>query len=224
MTFKINAETINPEAVLYALVQQNARSVVATVADLTDNSGGVAGTLAALSTSQVNVDNAATNLAQKAATETALGTVKDALAELYDKANAYATKLGIDNVTYNGGGAAADGTIAAITVATTAAATGVQAASVNIAFAAINEAVYNVAALTNKIAKATGYSTLTVYADDIQSTIATISVDGGTAASPGVTKVAVDAALAQAAVNVATIAAKLNSVNAGIGNALVVAQ
>lgn len=224
MSIKINAETINPTEVLYALVQQNARGVVSGVADLTDSSGGTAGNVVALSTALANAANSGTNLAQKAATETALGTVKDALLELYAKANEYATKLGIANVTYSGGGTAADGTVSAVTVAVTAAATGVQAASMNVNLAAINEAFYNVTVLTNKIAKATGYAPVTVFVDDLATTIATLAVDGGTAADPGVTKAAVDAELVKAANNVATVAAKLNAINAGLGNALVAAQ
>lgn len=224
MAIKINAETINPEEVLYALVQQNARGVVSGVADLTDSSGGAAGTVVVLSTSLANAANSGTNLAGKATTESAFTTVKDALREVYAKANEYATKLGITNVTYNGGGASTDGTIAAVTVSVTAAATGVVAASMNVNAAAFNEAFYNAAVLVNKVAKATGYAAVTVFADDIRSTIASLAVDGGTAADPGVTKVAIDAELVKAQNNIATLAAKLNEVNAGLGNALVTAQ
>lgn len=224
MTLTIRHEALNPEAVLTALVKQNARAVVASVADLTDNSAGSAGDVVALSVALTNAANAATNLAQKAATEAALTTVKDALAEIYAKANAYAVKLGLDQVTYNGGGAAADGTIAAVTVAVTAAATGVQAASMNANLAALNTAFYNASILVNKIAKATGYDGVDTFVDSRETTIAALAVDGGTAADPGVTKAAVDAELVKAANNVATLAAKLNEVNAGLGNALVVAQ
>lgn len=224
MTLKIRHEAVNPEAAITALVKQNARAVVAGVADLTNNAGGSAGNVTALSVALANEANNATNLAQKAATEAALGTVKDALVELYAKANEYATKLGIATVTYNGGGTAADGTIAAITVATTAAATGVQAAAMNANLAALNTAFYNAAILVNKLAFATGYDPVVVFKDTAKTTIAALAVDGGTAADPGVTKAAVDAELVKARTNVTTLAVKLNAINAGMGNALVVAE
>lgn len=229
MTIKINSQFGNKagktvETVVIELAKAHARDVAATVTDVTDSSGGTdaAGVVVAASVAQVNVANSGTSLAQKAATETALGTVKDALVELFAKANAYATALGLATVTYSGGGTAADGTVAAMTVATTAATTGAQAVETNAQFALINNAFYNVASLTNKIAKATGFAPLTVYTDVAQ-TVPAIAGTVGTAADPGVTKVAVDAALATFRANAATIATKLNAVNAGNTVALVVA-
>lgn len=216
-----NGRTV--ETVVLELVKAHCRQVVAAVVDLTDSSGGTAGALAAPAV-LTNVANSGTSLAQKAATETALGLVKDALVELFTKANEYATKLGIDNVVYNGGGAAADGTIAALTVAVTAATTGAQATETNAQFAAINKATFALSTLVNKIANAVGVAPLDNKAilDTFAATVPAISGTVGTAADPGVAKTAVDAELAKVRTNVATIAAKINALNAGLGNAAVV--
>jgi hypothetical protein len=162
----------------------------------------------------VNVANSGTNLASTATTTSALGTVVDAIGELFTKANAYATKLGIANVTNNGGGTAPDGTIGAITVATTAAATGAQAATVNTNLAAINNAFYQLGTLTNKVLHATGETSLILPANyTVASTVSALATTAGTAADPGVTKVALDAELVKLAANVATVATALNLCN-----------
>lgn len=216
------------EKVVLELVKAHARDCVAGISDLTDNSGGTAsGTdaLVALSTSLTNAANSGTNLAQKASTETSLSAAKDALKELATKANEYATKLGLDNLTWNGGGTSADGTIGSIGVTVTADTTGAKATETNAIFAALNVATYKLGVLVNKLATATGATTLSL--TDIQttfsSTVSTLSTDTGTAADPGLTKAAVDAELVKVRNNVATIAAKLNALNAGLGNAAVVA-
>lgn len=219
-----NGRTV--ETVVLELVKAHGRSVVASVTDLTDSSGGTADANGVLlgATTLTNAANVGTNLAQKVATETALGLVKDALAELFTKANEYATKLDIATVVYNGGGAATDGTIAALTVATTAAATGAQAATSNATIAEINRAVFSLSTLVNKLALATGVKKLdnSAIKTTFVSTVPAITGGVGTAADPGVTKVAFDAELVKIRTNVATIAAKLNALNAGVGNAAVV--
>lgn len=216
------------ETVVLELVKAHGRDCVAGITDLTDSSGGTADssawTLLAASEALVNVADSSTSSAQKAATETAMGTVKNALLELFTKANEYATKLGIDNVTYSGGGTAADGTVSAVTVAVTAATTGVQATETNAFFSAVNLTTYKLAVLVNKLANALGVTPLvhTAIQDTFASTVALIAADGGTAADPAVSKAAVDAELVKVRTNVATIAAKLNALNAGLGNAAVV--
>ena len=231
MAIKLNSVSLDQtggrtvESVVGELVKAHARNVTSSVTSLTDSSGGT-GTdaLLAVSTSLANAANNATNLAQKAATEAAVTTVKDALLELFTKANEYATKLGLDNVTYNGGGTAADGTVSAITVAVTAAATGVQATEMNAQFDDLNQRFYVLGVLTNKLLRAQGKSELDLSAvtDTYAATLAALTVSGGTAADPGVTKAAVDAELVKLRTNVATIATKLNTLNDGLGNALVV--
>lgn len=233
MAIKVNAgydiSTGNTvEKVVLELVKAHARNCVSGITDLTDSSGGTAsgsGTLVALSTSLTNAANSGTNLAQKASTETALSAAKDALKELATKANEYATKLGLDNLTWNGGGTAADGTVGSIGVSVTAATTGAKATETNAILGAMNVATYKLGVLVNKLAVATGVGTLNLTAlqTTFTSTVATLSTDTGTAADPGITKAAVDAELVKVRNNVATIAAKLNALNAGLGNAAVVA-
>lgn len=213
------------ELVVEELVKAHTRGtfINSGITDLTDSSGGTGGTgITAASVAQVNVANSSTSLAQKAATETALGTVKDALVELYAKANAYAAKAGIDQITYNGGGTAADGTVSAVTVSVTAAATGAQATETNAQFVLINSAFYNVGVLTNKLLRAMGSTTLTLPVDTYLATVPAIAGTVGTAADPGVTKVAVDAALTIFRTNAATVATKLNLLNNSGGNNFVV--
>lgn len=214
------------ESVVAELVKAHARDVCAGVTSLTDSSGGTGtSALLAASTALVNAANSGTNLAGKTAAEAALTTVKDALLELATKANEYAVKVGRTGLTYNAGGTTADGTVGAVTVSITAAATGVQAVSVNANLTSINSIMYHVGTLVNKLLTAQGYSLVDLSAvrTTYSSTVAALTIDGGTAADPGVTKVALDAEMVKLRTNVATLATKLNSLNDGLGNALVVA-
>jgi hypothetical protein len=226
MTIKINAQFGNAkaktvESVVLELAKAHCRTVGATVSSLTDNSGASAGTsVVALSTSLANTAASGTNLASHASVETAVGTVIDALNELAVKANAYATALGLSTVSYSGGGAAADGTIAALTLTSTGASTGGQAASVNTLFGALNNAFYNVTVVVNEVAKAQGLAQLAVPAG-VVGAVSAITNSAGADASPGVTKAAVDAELAKAGANVALLASKLNAFNDGVTVALV---
>jgi hypothetical protein len=232
MTIKLNAQAQNTsgvttDAVLVALVKQASKVLASGVTALTDSSGGtasVSSTLTALSVALTNAANSGTSLAQKAATETALGTVNDAIKELYTKANEYATKLGLDNITYSGGGSATDGTVAAVTVATTAATTGVQASNVNTIFGEYNVALYKLGVLVNRIATALGVAGVVnlsgyTYSDSV----AAFTTSTGTSADPGVTQLAIDAQLVVARTNIATIATVLNTFNDGVTTANVVA-
>lgn len=229
MTIKLDLHTAhNGEflaATLRAVLQYQAQGAVAATA-LTDNSTGSAGTLAAAAEDVTNTADGGTTLAGKASTETALGTVKNALATLFAKANAAATTLGLDTVTYSGGGTSGGNTLGAVTQSVTAGTTGAQATEWNAIVADINAAFYVLGALVNRLATATGHDKLAltgVAGYTYGSTVAAISTDTGTAADPGVTKVAADAALDVFANNAATVAAKVNEVVGGVGTLKAVA-
>lgn len=230
MVYKVNAQSGNAQAkttesIILELVKYNARGITSGVSALTDSSGGTnASAIVAASTSLVNAANSGTNLAGKATAETALGTVVDALGELYAKANAYATVLAIDTVTNSGGGTAPDGTVGAVTVAVTAAATGAQAVTTNATLDAINTSFYKLGVLVNKIAIAQGKAKLALPAGYVYTNaVAALSTDTGTAADPGITKVAFDAELVKLRANVASVAFILNSFNDGNTVATVIA-
>lgn len=216
-------KAVDEHGVLAALVKQASRLALTGLTDVTDSSGGTATTsVVAMSTALTNVADAGSTLASKATAESALTTVLAALNELAAKANAAAVALGLPAVTYNAGGGAPNNTIEAITVSTTGATTGAQAAATNAVIANLNAATYTVTQQINKVLKATGYATVPVFAGSFQTTVPAITVDVGTAASPGVTKVALDAELVKARANIATLAAKVNAFNAGYGVPLVV--
>lgn len=205
---------ISDHEVLRALAQQNARRLTAAVTPLTQNSGGTAGAGILKHAELVAVANNATNLAQKAATETALGTVKDGIAEIVAKANATALVLGIAGLTDNSGATAADGTLGAVTVAVTAAATGVVVADTDATLDALDNYLYQAFRLVNKLANAVGEAPLTSdYVMPEQATIASITVSGGTAADPGISKAAMDAVLVVYRNNIKTVADKLVAIN-----------
>lgn len=214
------------DTVVLQLVRAHARNLVSGITDLTDSSGGTASgtrTIVSASTALVNVANSGTSLASAATASASFVTVQDALFELYTKANAYATKVGVSSITYNGGGVAVDGTIASIP-ATTAATTGAQAATVNTNLAAFNSAFYNLAVLTNNVLHAVnGLELILPSGFTVASTVPVLATTSGSAADPGVTKVALDAEIAKLAANVATIAAALNTCNDALTTALVTA-
>lgn len=200
-----------------AIAAQAARVAIAGEADIVDSTGGVASAvrkLVAVAPTLANVAASGSNLADKTTTEAALNLVKDAILELNTKAAALATKLGISTLTYNGGGTASNGTLEAISSTVTGAATGVQATQMNATITAINDAFASVVALINAIAVATGVDTLDL--SDLKGswmqTVPAITVAGGAAASPGVSKAAVDAVLVAYKNNLATAASVLNAV------------
>lgn len=204
--------------VLRSVLQFQGRQAAAATA-LTDSSTGTAGTLAKVAAA-TNVAATGTDLADKATTETALGTVKNALATLFAKANTAATAVGLATVTYSGGGTSGGNTLAAMTKTVTGAATGAQATEFNAVVASLNTAFYILAGHVNRLAVATGEDAVNAAALSGMvhaTTIAAIGTGTGTAASPGVTKVVADAALVAFANNAATIAAALNTVIDGAG-------
>lgn len=214
----------NIHEALYALVQQQSHVLANGVADLTNNSGGTAGTLT-LVTPVTEAADVSTSSAQKAATETALNLVKDALLELATTANAVATVLGIDTLTYNGGGTAADGTIGAITVAVTAATTGVQDTETNAVITAFNKAQFQIFTMINKLREACGLSAIKAnYAVTFTPTVAAITVSGGTAGDPAVPKTQMDARLVTLRANIKTLADALVTITNTAATAKIVAQ
>ena len=220
--------------VLADLAQSIGKLKAEAVAALTDSSGGNAALAGGVQgvAAFVNAANAATNLAGKATTETALGKVKDAITELATKANEYATRLSVTGLTDSSGGATADGTIAALDLSVTAAATGAQATETNAIRLVINDACYELANLVNRLCIATDVTAATITKTNFaqnsdglvtkNSTIAAISTGTGTAADPGITKAAMDAALVVWGANVAYLAAKLNALRTVAANKTVV--
>jgi hypothetical protein len=207
--------------VLREMARYQARTAVAATA-LTDSSGGTADAEYDLGVvaDATNTANSGTSLAGKASTETAMGTVLDALATLYAKANTAATALDLDTLTYSGGGTSGGNTLGAVTVSVTAAATGVPATAWNTFTAAAENAFYQLGCHVNKLCRATGKDELDVSAmigTESETTIDAISTSTGTAADPGVTKVKADADLLAFAHNAATVAARLNAVIGGAG-------
>lgn len=209
--------------ILRKLAQQHAHTVAAAITALTNNSGGSVGTVSDVDAFS-NAAASGSNLSDTTTTDAALDTVHDALRELYTKANAVAAALGVDQVTYSGGGASTDGTVAAITVSVTGAATGSQATNLNTVRTGFNNAFYQLAVLTNKLAVACGLSEMDLdYSLATDDTIDAITIATGSAADPGVTKAAVDAALVVWRTNVKTIAEKLIAINT-TADPLVIAQ
>lgn len=205
--------------VLRSVLQFQGRQVAQATA-LTDNSTGVAGAVALVGPV---ADEAAsgTNLADKATTESALGSVRSALNTLFAKANTAAGKLGLAAVTYNGGGTNGGNTVAAVSKSVTGAATGAQAAEFNGVVADLNTGFYILGSLVNRLCVATGEAGVDMSAVkglEYANTVAAIATATGTAASPGVTKAAADAALTTFANNVATVAVALNAVIDGPGS------
>lgn len=206
--------------VLLAMAQWQGKNVVAATA-ITDNSTGSASgarAVAAVAAAAANTANSGSNLADKTTTEAAMGTVKDALATLYAKANTAATALGLGTITNSGGGTSGGNTMAAVTKSVTGAATGVPASAWNTFTAATANSFYQLGRLVNQLAAATGQSALDLSAlkgTAVASTIAAISTATGTAADPGTTKARVDADLTVMANNAATIAARINAVISG---------
>ena len=226
MTIKLSKSTAgrvdggSNQHLIVAIAQQHARIAASAVAALTDSSGGTASatkTVVAVPADLANEANAGGNLASAATALAKLDLVKDALLELATKSNAIADAIGIpaaEKLTYNGGGTAADGTIGAIGT-TTAAATGSQALNLNASILVLNEAMFTVAKFANKLSAATGKDqNIVSIVGEYDQTVAAITNAAGADASPGVTKVAIDAKLALYAHNIATIAARLNAIRA----------
>lgn len=206
-----------------ALATNTAKIAAGTVADLTDNSGGAAADGAIpdvpLCTTAPAVDD---NVPTKAAAETALGKVKDGLTEIAAKIAAVAARVPAFSVTNNIGGAAADGTIAAFTVAPTADNTGpsVSRTGFNAVVTAARNLVRELASDINVLAVACGVAPLTGTAAGTKINVpdhvyAALSTDTGAAPadeSGSVTVAESTASLTALRDAVAEMAAKLNAI------------
>jgi len=220
MTVKIKTDGTytgadNHTKVLIELAKQGAKQKIEGVAALTDSSGGDATPTAdkvQIVADFVSTAASGSSLAGKATTETALGKVKNGITELATTTNAVLALLGLTQLTDNSGGTSADGTIAAYDASVTGATTGAVVATTNAIVAVINDAFNEIALKVNIIALAVGVDPVTIDSTFAtkNGTIAAISTDTGTAADPGVTKVAMDAALVKWQDNTAYLAAKLN--------------
>lgn len=223
------APVLDPrEHALRSLLQMQARSALSGVTALTDSSGGTASpgrVIQAFVTSFVNVANSGGQLAGKATTDSALASIQTAFATSFARLNTFQTALGLPVTTYNGGGTSGGNTLAAVTTSVTGATTGAPAADLAPIFRAFDVALDTLATETNKVLVATNRPLLVLPNDlTVVSTVPAFVVTTGTAVDPAVTKAVVDAELAKAANNFATIAAALNSARSGLGNLLVVAQ
>lgn len=215
-----------PHLLIRAQAQFQARTALlaaTAVVSITDSTGGTAdsasnGRRLFKPTAAVGATNTGSNLADKTTTEAALVAVTGGLREIATKANEMATRLGIANMTYNGGGAAPDDTMAAVSASVTGAATGALVANFNAILVAYGNAMLAVSHQVSKIARACGVTPVStgtagwVYDFNLATgTVAALSTDTGTAASPGVLKTEADAALGVLRNNLSTLAAVLNA-------------
>lgn len=207
--------------IVRGLAQHSAKVVAGQLADLTDNSGGAAadgtvGLVPACAATPLAGDTCPT----KAEVETAFGTAKDALTEIGAQIAAVAAKVPAFTPTNSLGGAAADRTIGAVTVAFTGAITGrVAKAGFNDFVDAVNNRIAELARDVNKLAVATGQTemnvsalpTLTTYDNEY----AALATDTGVAAADGTTSVTDaegEAAMVAIAAAVKELATKLNAI------------
>lgn len=208
------------EHVVVDIVNYIKRTAVTSVTDITDSAGGsapAAGTVLPIPKAIVATTVSGSNLATAATVNSAITTVKNALAELYAKANAYATPLGYATVTYSGGGVATDGTIDTVTVSTTGAGTGPSAESVNVLLAQLNGEFVRLVNQVNKFANETGFKKIpTGYVTQFVASTAINTVADQAAGVAGASKADVDAALTSYRTCIKLIAAKLNELNTSV--------
>lgn len=235
MVTKIGSKTFSGSAKVFdgtlaaavkGLAIQRALQLASGVADITDSSTGSAGAsfaaVAALTPSAVS----GTNAAQKAALETAYGTVRDGLKEIVAQVNLVRAKVpAFSALTDSMGGTAADGTIGAIGNALTGVSTSMAAAAgaqsvLDVLASRTSQAVYFV----NELCYATGLTPLVDSSGSdkaFSTTFAAVSTDTGTAASGADTGANAIALVAEANARlgvlkdaIASMAAKLNAMTA----------
>ena len=214
------ATALRDLAISDARTKTAAAVVATTLADLTDNSGGAAadGTVGAIPIPAAFTE-VGTASAQKAGFETALGTVKNALTELAAKVVAAKAIVPATDCTNSVGGTAADGTIAAITVALTGVATSIAAyAGSKTVCENIRNYYATLICETNKLAVAVGVAKLvdsTGGSIISPATLGALSIDTGTAvdgtALSGISEVGGEAFLVACADATKEIATKLNA-------------
>jgi hypothetical protein len=222
--------------VIMALAHSTAKIAAGSIADLTDNSGGAAadGDLpdVPLCNTAPAVGN---NVPTKAAAETALGQVKDALTELAGKIIAIHARVPAFNAApvNNIGGTAPDGTIAAVTVAPAADNVGprVARAGFNASLTVCRDRLRELQADTNVLAVACGLSPTTGDAGGVSLASTydhvydVISTDTGAAPadSSGSTTVAEStASLTALRDGIKEVATKLNAITSDAGPAATV--
>ncbi len=216
------------QEIVVALAQSMAAVKVEAETDLTDSSTGAAdagNVIVGAPTPFVDVADVGTDLAPKAGWETALDLVVDAIAEIIDQANTMMTATGGVVVVNSSGATAPDLTIGDVTNSGVAATTGGQATEANLNRIEINNMILTAVGVVNRVMDAVGSEAarITVPVALTGSTfldpIPAFTADVGTAADPGVTKVAADAAIDAWADDVATMAAILNTLS-GAGTAI----
>jgi hypothetical protein len=234
MTITINKKTFSGAAnihngklasILMAMLATQAKASAVTVATtaLTDNGGGAAanGTIEAIPLA-TGTPLAGDTCPTKAEIETDFGQVKDALMEIAAQVVAVSAKVPAITPTNSIGGAAADGTIAAITVAITGAtASRVAKAGFNTVASALRDTVAQLARQVNSLASATGYTLLIDSSGGNRkvttNTVAAINTTTGTAAVDGTTSVVsaeATATLTALRNAVKELSTKLNSITA----------
>lgn len=213
------ADCVRQLAISDARTKLAAAVVATTLADLTDDSGGAAadGTVGAITIPPAFTE-AGTASAQKAGFETALGTVKNALTELAAKVVAAKAIVPATDMTSAIGGTAADGTIAAITVALTGVNTSIAAyAGSKTVCENIRNYYATLICEVNKLCVAVGVTKLvdSTGGSIISPALGALSVDTGTAvdgtALSGISEVGGEAFLVACAAATKEIATKLNA-------------
>jgi hypothetical protein len=226
-----NVNAVDLNSAVAALAQENARARVdaASVADLTDNSGGTPGVgLAAVVTPTVVAQDGVALLAPKTAFDTQIGNIQNAHQELIAKTNAFIAAIAPGSRTLGtiAAATAADGTIAAITALLTGSAaadqgvedaTGiaqiVQARNIGSTIcAAINwvRVAQGLAPITDN-SGGNGYYSNTAYGPNPNAAATGTAVPAG---GLSLTEVSVENALGALRNNIATMAAALAEANA----------
>ncbi|QIG76985.1 hypothetical protein EVC30_157 [Rhizobium phage RHph_Y1_11] len=214
------AAAIQGIAIRSALISASA------VADITDSSTGVASGSISVVGSLTPIALSGTNAVQKAALETAYGTVRDAVKELVAQLNLIRAKVPVfDALTDSLGGTAANGTIDAISSALTGvSASMAQAVGANAYLTALSSRVHQAVYYTNELCYACGITPLTPAKTNNKvytTTFAALPADTGTAATGAdaganatVGFADVNAKLVLLKNNIASCAAKLNLITA----------
>jgi len=239
MTIRLSSRHFSGGAKLYdgtlanairELAQYQCATTAKALADITDNSTGTSGgdTIAAIAIPAA-FTSAGTDTAPKAGTETALGTVKNAITTLLNSAKTIGDAISVQTVTISTGGTNGSGTIAAMTKSVTAVAgsgaAGIAYDTGSLYMIALRTYLSEVVAYVNEIATAVALTPITDSSGGSASksrTFAALGTDTGTAATAPeaaalgtMSKAAVDTYLTAVAGVIATCAAKLNEATNG---------
>lgn len=214
------AAALRDLAIADAKTRVAAAVVATTLADLTDNGAGAAadGTINVIAVPAAGFTEVGTASAQKAGFETALGTVKNALTELAAKVVALKAIVPATDLVNNVGGTAADGTIAAITVALTGVSSSIVPYTTGtVLMKTYRNYFYTLAVEVNKLAVAVGATPLVIAQGEwsaVSVPLAALGTDVGTAVTgtlaSGVSEVAGEAFLVACAAAVKELSTTLN--------------